>query len=359
MTLALAEGLPEAFQLQASFSPQLGSPIYGEVLNRCAEELRAGSGIIADVLDGWVGRPVPDAVALRLAGAVHRIALRGDAPELAPLYPSVGGRAEIKGVWQAFRAVVARHFDEVRAALQQQVQTNEVSRCAALAGGFFYIAERTPLPLRLLEIGSSGGLNQNWDRYRYERDGAAIFGPRDSPVRIACRWSGEPPPLPAAISVASRAGCDISPLDVGDEATSLRLQSFVWPEQVERLRLLRAAIEVARRHPPSITRSSGPPWLAEQLRAPMHGVATVVFHSIMWWYMSRDERDTVTRTIEEAGRRADHDAPLAWLQLELAGDELPRLSVRRWPGDGEAVLLGRAHPHGGEVWWEAAASARI
>ncbi len=347
----LADGLAEAFQLQAGFCHQMGSPIYAEILARCGDDLAAG-GIIAQVLDGWVGRAVPDAVVLRLTGAVHRLALRGDAPGLARFYPSTGGRPEFPAAWEAFRDVVAGNFDYIRKALQQQVQTNEVSRCAALLGGFLYLADKAPLPLRLLEIGSSAGLNQNWDRYRYERDGAYLWGNPASPVTIGCKWHGEPPSLAPTVNVASRAGCDIAPLDVSDNETALRLQSFVWPDQLERLQPLRSAMQLARQYPPTITKSTAPAWLASQLKEPHPGCRTIVFHSIMWWYMSHEERDQVTQIIEDAGGRASDDAPLGWLQLEISKDTQPRLTARQWPG-GEEVLMGHAHAHGSEVWWEA------
>jgi hypothetical protein len=104
-----------------------------------------------------------------------------------------------------------------------------------------------------------------------------------------------------------------------------------------------------------IEKSTAPPWLARQLAVPQPGVTTVVFHSIMWWYMSAAEREEVTHTIEEAGRRATAEAPVAWLQLELTRRENPQLTVRLWPG-GEEFLLAHAHAHGGEVWWESPAA---
>jgi hypothetical protein len=37
-----------------------------------------------------------------------------------------------------------------------------------LIGGFLRVAAMTRRPLRLLEVGSSAGLNLRWDHYRYE-----------------------------------------------------------------------------------------------------------------------------------------------------------------------------------------------
>src|SRR5262249_3973830 len=131
----LPEGIAEAFELQAQFCRQLGSPLYAEMLDRCREGLGRG-GVIARLPDGGVGRPVPDAVVLRLTGAIHRLALHGDAPRLARFYPSCGGSPEFPAAWEAFRDVAEGEFDYVRQALSRQVQTNEVNRCAALMGGF-------------------------------------------------------------------------------------------------------------------------------------------------------------------------------------------------------------------------------
>ena len=346
----LAEGLAEAFQLQAQGCTELGSPLYAEILTRCHDDLRSG-GIIAQVMDGWVGRPVADAVVLRLMGAVHRLALRGEAPHLARFYPSCGGNPELPAAWEAFLQVVQRDFDYVRESLSRQVQTNEVNRCAALMAGFRCIAALAPGPLRILEIGTSAGLHQNWDRYRYERDGAPLWGDPASPVAIECKWHGVPPRLAPSVEVGSRAGCDIAPLDATDDETALRLQSFIWPDQVARLQSLRAALHLAARHRPTITESSAGVWLADELQTPRRGVTTVIYHSSMWWYMRREEREQVTHTIQAAGSRASADAALAWLQLEPKTRYKPTLSVQLWPG-GEEVLNATAQAHGAEVWWQ-------
>ena len=355
----LALGTIEAFRLQAEFCGSFGSPLYAELLARAADDIERG-GPLARVLDGWTGNPIPDALVLRLMGAVHHRVLAGEEPTLARYYPSVGGTPEWPAAWTAFRTVVDARPDALRPALERQVQTNEVRRSAALAGGFLTVAAAHGLPLRIIQIGTSAGLNLCWDRYRYEvlpmaDEHAAprhVWGAPDSPVTIRTAWEGPLDVFTAQARVAERSGCDLAPIDVTDPAHVRALESFVWPDQLERLAQLRGAVALARRDPPVLTRRSAAAFLAEQLAVPRPGLATVVFHSIMWWYLPEDERTRVADIVAAAGARASEQAPLAWLRLELMGTVDPDVRLTQWPG-GEEVRLGRADPHGRSVRWGA------
>jgi hypothetical protein len=352
-----------AFKLQSEWCHKLGSPLYGELLEHASSDLAAG-GPIARVISGWSGNPIPDALALRLMGAVHALVLAGGAPDLARFYPSAGGAPRWPDAWETFIDTVDRNVDSLRAALARGVQTNEVNRCAALLGGFLHVADRTGLPLRVLEVGASAGLNLNWDRYRYEyqrmsadplsTDEAATdfsWGDATSGVMIRATWEGSSPLLNAPLRVASRAGCDIAPIDVRDPIQVQRIESFVWPDQLPRLQQLRAAIHLATGFAPvGAEKADVVDWLNQQLTTTADGVATIVYHSIFWWYLSEEQRQAMTDLIREAGTRAREQAPLAWLQFEMRGAKGADVDLTLWPS-GEKVLLGRADPHGRTIRW--------
>jgi hypothetical protein len=156
--------------------------------------------------------------------------------------------------------------------------------------------------------------------------------------------------LEAPVVVADRAGCDIAPVDIRDDAQLRRLESFVWPDQLERLAMLRAAAAVARRDPARLETSAAALWLERELARRQPSKATVIFHSIFWWYLGTEERERVQSLIEAAGHSATADAPLAWLRMEILSREGAEIRLQLWP-PGDDVLLGVADPHGQQVHW--------
>ncbi len=339
-----------AFRQQAEACADQGpSPLYALLMERAADDVAAG-GPVARLLGDWRGHPVLDALSMRLLGAVHAEVLAGRAPELARHYRAAGeGGGVDAAVWPAFRGLVEERADVLRPRLDRQVQTNEVRRSAALLGGFLEVARSTGLPLRVLEIGSSAGLNLVWDRYAY-RLGPHRWGDPSSGVRIESDWEGPPAAFDAPLEVASREGCDLSPIDLEDAEARLRLESFIWPDHPERLALMRAAIAEVRREPPTIRRARARDWLAEALAEPAPGRATVLFQSVMWWYLPESERSAVSGIVEAAGARASAAAPLAWLRKEGTRVESTDVELRRWPG-GENRKLAESHWHGRWVRW--------
>jgi len=308
------EEIAQSCLVQAGWTEKLGSPMYTALLYRIADDVRADGPCLA-VMEPHEKR-ARGLAPLLLLSAVHRMVLEGQLPEAERFYPSKGGEVDVDALWPHFIAGVPR------AVLPVCVQTNEVRRSHGLLPGFVKVAQTTGLPLRLLEIGSSAGLNLRWDHFPFLE-------------------------VPKDVRVAERRGCDLNPIDPTLDENRPAMLSFVWPDQKERLQQLTDAIEIARRVPAQVDQSDAIPWLEQHLAEPRAGVATVVFHSVVMPYLSEEAREKVRQVIEEAGPRATVEAPLAWLSMEPAADG-PDIHLTMWPG-GERKLIARASFHGNDV----------
>ena len=337
----------DAFELQVPACRDGGSEFTARILERCIEDLHAG-GPVARLVADYEGNPFLDAICQRVVGAVQGLVLEGKAPELSRLHPFAGGTPEWPDVADAFVAAIESHLAELRPRMKRQVQTNEVRRCCGLLGGFLEIAKATGLPLRLLEMGSSAGLVMFWDRYRYELGPHRWGSPASEPL-LACEWTGAPPPLDTPVSVASRRGCDLDPIDATDPEALRFIQSFYWADQLDRMQLLLAAAK-ALPGPAPIEKIHGGDFVEREVAELPEGVATVLYHSTMWWYVPRDEQKRISATMEAAGARATAERPLAWLRSEPPSLDHVEIRLRLWPG-GEDRLLGRAQHHGRWVEW--------
>jgi hypothetical protein len=232
----------------------------------------------------------------------------------------------------AFVALIREHAHEIAQLMaSRSTQTNEPARCATLLP----VLARLPQPLALLEVGAAAGLCLLPDRYAYDY-GAVQVGP-GAPVPVEppvfrCR-AGAGTPLPQGnVEVAWRAGLDLRPVDLFDEAEVRWLEALVWPGEDYRLAPLRAACEIARADPPRVVQGD--------LREDLDGLAAqappdatlVVFHTAVLAYVT-----------EEADRAAFADAVGAldavWVANEGA-DLIPGVSeeVRR-EREGDDVFL--------------------
>jgi hypothetical protein len=345
----LADAIFTAFRLQAGACRLLGSPLYAQLLEAALADLRA-DGPMARLVEGFDGDPLRGFLPLRVLGAVHERALAGESPELARFYPSLNGRPEWPAVWEAFRELVRAQREALLPGLASFPQTNEVRRCSGLLGGFLQIARETRLPLRLREMGASAGLNLSWDRYHYTLAPHG-WGDPGSPVRIEAEWRGPPAAFEQQPAIESRAGCDLAPVRIDDPAKVRWLEAYVWADQPERLAQLRAAIALAREDPPRVARESAAVWLERELREPVPGVATVVFHSAVWGFLPAEEQARVRELLHAAGSRASAEAPFAWLSHEdETGHGRVTVRLRLWPG-GKSRALCEGHPHGRLVRW--------
>lgn len=325
------------FVEQAGWCDDLGSPFTAALHHQFAADFAAKGPVFA-ICSDWRSNPRKDALGLRLAGALHYAVLSGAAPDLAETYPDESGAWDMARVWPIARDWLAKNLEPVRDFIQHPPQTNETRRSIILLPGLLKLAAKFEQPLHLLELGASAGLNQNLDRFNYQTETWRRDGESDVTVRTDWR-APVPEHLGVDLEIASRAACDLKPIDLFDPAQVLRLTCYTWADQQERLSRLRAAIRLAQACQTQVEAADASKWIADRLdRRPGAGV-TVVFHSTFLIYPPRDVIAQIMSTIRQAGASATPDAPLAWLSYEsealFGGDRTsPKMHARleTWPG---------------------------
>ena len=343
-----SDTIRKAFLRQAEACTALGSPFTARVSRLHAERLEPGSAV-SDRILGWEGDPSPsaDSVPLRIAGCLLALVLEGREPRLAAVYPPAD--VDDDALWSAIRDAQRDHADFILGRLQSAPQTNEVRRSGALLPGFLLLGGMFGRPLALSELGASAGLNLQWDSYHFDL-GARAFGPADSSVHIAPEWRGSPPPA-GHVSVSSRAGCDLNPVDAADPVQRLRMLSYIWADQPDRLERTAHALEIAARDKLAVERSDAIEWLDRRLAMRHPGTTHVVYHTIAWQYFPKALQEKGEALIAAAGARATPDAPLARLSIEADGKpDGASLTLQVWPS-GEKQEVGRADFHGRWVDW--------
>lgn len=339
---------------QAAACARMAAGRYADLLRRAAADVRAG-GPCAKIIQGYADTPADALVSLRLLGGVHALVLDGQAPELARYYPSAGGQVrpgDADACWAAFRALVEAEADTLRGWLRRPPQTNEVGRASLLLAGLLHARHEVgDLPVRLVELGASAGLNLRADRFRVTAPGFA-WGPVDSPVHLPDAWRGEVPDwLRAAgaahpeLTVVERLGCDPTPLDPTDPADALALRAYVWAEHTDRAARLAGALELAGQVPATVVAAGAADFLAGI--EPRPGTLTVIWHSVMQQYVPDHEWARVDAEID---RLTGADAPVAYLAFEPYPLGGPRFLLRARIGRGPERLLAEAHPHGLPAW---------
>ncbi|MFZ4583925.1 MAG: DUF2332 family protein [Acidimicrobiia bacterium] len=130
------------------------------------------------------------------------------------------------------------------------VQRQDLARAAAVYSGLSAVAAVHPdAPLHLWEIGAGSGLLLYADRYRYSFSGRKVGAPDaamfvdDFPV--ADPWL----PIGGRMSVASRRGCDVQPLDPRDPDGRDRALSWLPPEDQPLITRIERALDFIAEQP--------------------------------------------------------------------------------------------------------------
>jgi hypothetical protein len=201
----------------------------------------------------------------------------------------------------------------------------------------------------LIELGPSAGLNLVWDRYRYRYE-AGSWGAR----RAALELRGEErQPIPESLlalapHIARRIGVDVNPVDVTRDESARLLKSFVWADQIDRLRRLDRAIEALRTDPPELVQGDFIELLPGLLARRRPGVLTVVFQTATLNYLAPEQRNRLRSILAEAGVAG----PLAFVSTGRPREQGAThwgVSLQTWPG--ERALVAEADFHGSWLEW--------
>lgn len=394
--------LAEQFRTFAVVAERDGAPLYRRLSEGIAGDRRL-LGLLAEA-------PPSQRRPTLLLAAVHYLLLAGAGDEdgpaaaLAARYPTVaewrcagaapepplvaarsatGGGADGDTPADLSAFCLDRRDRMIELLSTRSTQTNEVGRCTGLLPALATAASGVDpeMPLSLLDLGASAGLNLLLDRYayRYRDRGVERPGGRPTPVRRAGDpaspvaleaeiLSGELPRL-ALPPVAHRAGLDRHPVDPTDDDQALWLLACQWPDHLERFRRLRAALALARATPdrPRVDTGDVVDDLAAAARSAPGGTHLCVTTTWVAAYLDpRRQRRLVRAVAAVAAER-----PVSWILAESAY-EVPGLPVppapagRRAKGATALVLvdqppgrrglrarrLADVHHHGRWLhWW--------
>ncbi|WP_435358099.1 DUF2332 domain-containing protein [Haloarchaeobius sp. DFWS5] len=298
-----------------------------------------------------------------LFAAVHALVLRGTDHELRAFYPSVVGPEATtdpteSDPFPAFHDFVLTNEAAVRDLVAtRRTQTNAVGRCSVLYPAFAHVAAAVDGPLALVDVGASAGLNLSFDRYRYEyelADGEALtVGIDDSPVTIPGEVRVGDPPLPAdPPTVASRAGIDVNPLDVTDDADVNWLRALVWPEHTDRHEQLRDAVALAREDPPRIVEGNALDLLPTVVREIPAEYAVCIYDTQVLYQLTDAERERYRGVLSGIASSRD----LHWVSghQSVDVDGAPAIELRHAEVGTEGsdpTVIARYESHGRWLHW--------
>ena len=296
-----------------------------------------------------------------LFAAVHYLLLGGVDHPLAEAYRT----ADPADVPPLFAEFVLDHADAVNELLAtRRTQTNEVGRSAVLSLMLHDAHQRADRPLAWIDLGTSGGLNLNLDRFRIDYDvhGEIVStGRTDAALTLNCEVRGAAPEVPVAhADIAWRIGIDRAPIDVTDPNEARWLQACLWPNRVDRHDRLAAAIEIATQTPSNIITGDAADGLREALQLAPSDAALVLTTTWVWYYLPESTKREVLDMLAEC------DRPASWYSLEDRGvvdlgrdepvDVGESLVGRVTFDDGKrqrAVAMAQSHPHGAWIdWWQ-------
>ncbi len=378
--MLVEQPLSDHFRGFAAVAERDGGTTYAAICRGVADDV--------DVLSILERAPLPQRRPLILLAAVHDLLLSGAAHPLAGFYDTVRAvrgtnepapaAADPAAAFRDFCRVHRRELEDLVAT--RRTQTNEVGRCTGLLPGLCHIASLYgwDVPLSLLDLGTSAGLNLLFDDYAYTYRAATggaelTTGMPGSGVQLACEARDDLTCLPELRlpAMAERVGLDLSPLDPYADNDARWLLACQWPDNPLRFGRLRAALDNVRAAPirPLLVQGDMVRDLDEVAASIPGDNPLVVFHSWVAAYLDEPQQRALAEQVRALARhRAVHhlycETPFETPGLPTPPSPVPRdgpdlatTLVHVAPG-ADPVRLADTHPHGYWLrWWPADATS--
>ncbi|GAB5361068.1 hypothetical protein AAMO2058_000683000 [Amorphochlora amoebiformis] len=343
---------------QANVCETMGSPFTARVL-RLLRQNPLKNQLVRNKLEE-IKDPHSGYVPLRITGALHHLVITEKDLNLAELYPpnsQLSDRDLLEGIQNAIDSNPEIFLDY----LKSPPQTNEVGRSGFILPCLLQASRDFRLPISLLEIGSSAGLNLQLDHFHYTY-GQSAWGDCCSSVDITPNMRGEKlPNLSGNLRIISKRGCDLNPIDITDKEARVRLLSYVWPDQLNRKKNLAGALDIAYNHNREyiVEKESAESWVKKELGRDTPGSTKVLFHTVMWTYLPDNIKKDIENSIKKAGAKTTIHSPLVHITFEEPTGEKDAsryLTMQSWPGvngrpAGEKVVLAVGCSHGNWIKW--------
>lgn len=376
----LARGFEEQVSYAAGYS-SLSEAIFrfmAELTRKRADEAPLGfdEQTLAALLEQeWATRVFSHApeAGLVFTAAIHASVL-GEDPEAAPIsrfFDTAGGSFEpfhdASVLWQMIGGLGLRPGDTFRWFLREgRIQTNETTRGVAWLLPAIVLSQWYPdLPITLVDLGCSAGLNLAADRlgWEWDIDGRhRTFGDSAPLIHQIIRFDGVEPAVASALTtdtparpdVTQRIGIDKNPLNVGNAGDLLTLRACIHGDQIARMERLDHAIAAFQvlTPPPAIEAGD-----VSERAATFHQRITpatrllLVYNTATTMYFAPDQYATLQQHIASAFASLPDRTRGVWIELEWerdaerqTGQFVLRGHVYR-DGQLHTIRLGYTQPH--------------
>jgi hypothetical protein len=294
-----------------------------------------------------------------LLAAMHASLLRDPAHELAAWHQSCGGTRspDDPALASSVDTLLTERHDEILALVEAgATQTNEPGRSAVLLPALATIHAEVERPLGLIEVGASAGLNLRLDDYQYTYQFAndtISFGPPTSTVHVRCDMTRSEGRLDAraikALTIGSRVGVDLNPLNVNDEGQARWLRALVWPDEALRFKRLTAAMTHAKQRTVIIHQGDAVESLSDLIDGVDKTEHPVIITTWVLTYLPEDRRVAFVDLVDKIGATR----PLSWVCIEhptyAKGLRFPSDIQAGIASEGNPVVISSYDGHGGST----------